>query len=70
MPTYEYEHLDEPCIRGKVFEVKQSVNDPPLAVCPTCKGMVKKVISLFSISTPKTDSELRDIGFTKPGKKG
>ncbi len=65
MPTYEYEHLDEPCERGKIFEVKQSINDPPLAACPRCKGMVKKIMSRVSISTPKSNSELRDIGFTK-----
>ncbi|RLC21471.1 MAG: zinc ribbon domain-containing protein [Deltaproteobacteria bacterium] len=65
MPTYEYEHLDEPCMRGRVFEVKQSMDDPPLAICPTCKGMVKKLISCFSISTPKTDSEIKNLGFTK-----
>lgn len=65
MPTYEYEHLDEPCMRGRVFEMKQSMDDPPLAICPTCKGMVKKLISCFSISTPKTDSEIKNLGFTK-----
>ncbi|MCP4109538.1 MAG: zinc ribbon domain-containing protein [Desulfobacteraceae bacterium] len=65
MPTYEYQHIDEPCERGKVFEIKQSINDAPLAVCPRCKGMVKKLISRVSISTQKSDSELRDLGFTK-----
>lgn len=39
--------------------------DPPLAVCPRCKGMVRRIISRVSISTPKTDAELRDVGFTK-----
>ena len=52
-------------MRGRVFEVKQSMDDPPLAICPTCKGMVKKLISCFSISTPKTDSEIKNLGFTK-----
>ncbi len=65
MPTYEYEHLDDPCVRGKVFEARQSMDAPPLATCPTCKGMVKKVISCFSISNPKTNSDLKDLGFTK-----
>ena len=66
MPTYEYEHLDEACIRGNIFEVRQSLDDPPLALCPTCKGMVKKIMSCASISrTKRTDSELRDLGFTK-----
>ncbi len=65
MPTYEYQHMDEPCERGKIFEEKQSINDSPLAICPHCKGIVKKLISRVSINTPKSDSELRDIGFTK-----
>ena len=65
MPTYEYEHLDAPCERGRIFEVRQSIDDPPLASCPRCKGMVKKLISRVAISTPKTDAELRDLGFSK-----
>jgi putative FmdB family regulatory protein len=66
MPTYEYEHLDEPCERGQIFEIRQSLNDPPLAVCPRCKGMVKKLMSCASIRrSQKSDSELRDLGFTK-----
>ncbi|QTA81852.1 Putative regulatory protein, FmdB family [Desulfonema limicola] len=65
MPTYEYEHLDEPCERGKIFEVKQSINDSPLIQCPRCKGMVKKIMSCASIKTKKTDGELKDLGFTK-----
>ncbi len=65
MPTYEYEHLDESCERGKIFEIKQSINDPPLAICPRCKGMVKKLISCVNINRPKTNTELKDLGFTK-----
>ena len=52
MPIYEYEHLEKPCIRV-------------LTQCPTCEGRVRKLISCISISTPKTNSELRDLGFTK-----
>ena len=65
MPTYEYEHLDEPCEKGKIFEVRQSLSDSPLIECPRCKGMVKRIISRVGIKTPKTDAELRDMGFTK-----
>ncbi|MGE0085105.1 MAG: FmdB family zinc ribbon protein [Desulfococcaceae bacterium] len=65
MPTYEYEHLDEPCEKGKIFEIRQSIDDPPLAVCPRCKGMVRRIISCVSISTPKSNTELKDLGFTK-----
>ncbi|MEZ4525608.1 MAG: zinc ribbon domain-containing protein [Desulfobacterales bacterium] len=65
MPTYEYEHLDEPCERGKIFEVRQSLEDPPLAVCPRCRGMVRRIMSRVSIRAAKSDSELKDLGFTK-----
>jgi len=65
MPIYEYEHLEKPCIQGKSFEVKQSINDKVLTQCPTCGGYLRKLISCINISTPKTNSELRDLGFTK-----
>lgn len=65
MPIYEYEHISGSCLRGKVFEVRQSIQDPPLTRCPDCGGAVKKIISRPFINTPKSDSELRDLGFTK-----
>lgn len=57
--------MDDPCEKGKIFEIQQSIQDPPLAVCPRCKGMVKKLISRVAVATPKSDAELRDLGFTK-----
>lgn len=65
MPTYEYEHIDTPCEKGKIFEIKQLMSDPPLAICPRCKGLVKKIISRPFITRTRSDSELRDLGFTK-----
>ncbi|MBU2488688.1 MAG: zinc ribbon domain-containing protein [Proteobacteria bacterium] len=65
MAIYEYEHLEEACAFGKVFEFPQSMHDDPLTECPKCCGPVKKLISLASINRPKTDSELKDLGFTK-----
>jgi len=65
MPIYEYEHLDKPCAQGKSFEVKQSVHDKILTRCPNCGGHLRKLISRINISTPKTNSELRNLGFTK-----
>lgn len=42
MPLYEYE-----CAQcRKVFEVMQKFSDEPLQVCETCKGPVKKLMSL------------------------
>jgi len=65
MPVYEYEHIEAPCDLGPVFEVTQPIEDKQLEMCPNCGGPVKKLISLVGISAPKTNSELRDMGFTK-----
>ena len=65
MPVYEYEHLAAACRWGLIFEVRQSIDDNPLTCCPNCKADVRKIISRTNISTPKTNSELRDLGFTK-----
>ena len=65
MPVYEYEHLKDPCSLGKVFDYNQSIDDKQLVRCPQCSGPVKKNISSINISCPKTNSELRDLGFTK-----
>lgn len=40
MPTYEYKRED-----GTRFEIKQSINDDPLAKCPDTGQKVKRVIS-------------------------
>jgi putative FmdB family regulatory protein len=41
MPTYEYE-----CDRcGLRFERQQGMNDAPLALCPECKGSVRRLVS-------------------------
>lgn len=50
MPYYEYE-----CSKHKVFEVKQSIKDEPLAQCPHCQlegttMPVKKLISATSFA--------------------
>lgn len=65
MPVYEYEHTKSSCSLGDLFEITQSLEEKPLAACPVCGGPVKKLISLVGISTPKTNGELRDLGFTK-----
>ncbi len=65
MPIYEYEHLNKPCEIGLVFEFEQSIKDDPLSVCPGCNQPVKRLISRTFVNTPKTNSELKDLGFTK-----
>jgi putative FmdB family regulatory protein len=65
MPVYEYEHLKTPCALGKVFDLRQSINDNQLSLCPNCSGPIQKLISRTNISCPKSNGELRDLGFTK-----
>jgi putative FmdB family regulatory protein len=65
MPVYEYEHKEEPCSLGKVFDYKQTISEKQLTCCPHCSGPVQKIISRINISCPKTNSDLRDLGFTK-----
>jgi len=65
MPVYEYEHVNNTCSLGQVFDFRQSISDEPLKQCPHCAGVVRKIISRINISCPKTNSELRDLGFTK-----
>ncbi|MBW2610308.1 MAG: zinc ribbon domain-containing protein [Deltaproteobacteria bacterium] len=65
MPIYEYEHLKNYCALGKIFDHSQSIKEAPLTCCPKCGEPIRKLISLTNINTPKTNSELRDLGFTK-----
>ena len=65
MPVYEYEHTQDSCQLGKIFEVRQSIIDRPLIKCPDCEQPVKKLISRSNISTPRSNAELKDLGFTK-----
>ena len=41
MMFYDYE-----CIDCGVFEVKQSIKDKSLTICPNCGGEVRRLISL------------------------
>ncbi len=65
MPVYEYEHTKSSCSLGRIFEVVQSLNDAKLLSCPQCHQPINKLISKVGIAVPKSNGELRDMGFTK-----
>jgi putative FmdB family regulatory protein len=65
MPVYEYQHIGDPCELGRRFEIVQSIEDEPLERCPQCGRTTKKLISLVGVSVSRSNSELRDLGFTK-----
>ncbi len=65
MPVYEYEHEGEGCALGRIFELTQSMYSAKFSKCPQCGAPVKRLISLVGISTPKGNSDLKNMGFTK-----
>jgi putative FmdB family regulatory protein len=65
MPRYEYKHVEAACSAGRIVEVTQRLQEEPLRVCPHCGGPVQRIISRVSFAAPKTNSEMRDLGFTK-----
>jgi len=66
MPVYEYEHTEpSQCPLGDPFEWRQTMTAPRLDACPTCGRPVRRLVSLVAINTPKTNSDLKSLGFTK-----
>ncbi len=65
MPVYEYEHVAKKCARGKRFEVRRGIDSERLSVCPDCGQEVRRVFSPVFVNTPRTDSDLKGLGFTK-----
>jgi hypothetical protein len=67
LPVYVYEHDDgEGCDLGNGFEVEQPMSDEALKQCPKCGGGVHRIICPpMSIKSPRSNSELKDMGFTK-----
>ena len=67
MPIYQYEHSDEEtsCPRGRLFLTSQSMRDDALTHCPDCQGEVERLICNTYVSSPTTDTDLRDKGFAK-----
>ena len=79
MPTYEYQAVDSKraCQHCRArFEVRQSMDDPPLKKCPQCGGAVERVVSLCSVSRSPSeksmlsDKNLKEKGFSKFVKEG
>jgi len=73
MPIYQYKAEKEGCAYCRDgFEILQNLKDPPLPVCPECKGPVKKCPSVIGKGGVPTlsDGNLRDKGFTKLKRRG
>ncbi len=68
MPTYTYEHVDEgePCALGAAFEVEQAMREAAMEKCPECGRAVRRIITAtFGIGVPKSNNDLKSMGFTK-----
>ncbi len=68
MPIYEYGLVEgeEGCDYCREnFSIQQSFTEKPLECCPKCGAKVQRLLFPVGISTPKTNSELKNLGFTK-----
>lgn len=66
MPTYLYEHTEDACALGKEFDYVQPMRDDKLSTCPDCGHPVRRLVSPgVGVSTPRSNSQLKDLGFTK-----
>jgi putative FmdB family regulatory protein len=65
MPTYHYECSNPDCPTGGQFTLHQSMKDDALTKCPECGSPVERIIGPAYVSSPKSDSDLRDKGFAK-----
>ena len=65
MAVYEYEHDGEACDLGKDFEHSQPISDDALTACPACGRPVHRLISRAYVSTPRTNTDLKSMGFAK-----
>jgi hypothetical protein len=66
MPTYTYVHTgDRGDSCGERFILEQSIRDDALTHCPTCGCPVGRELGLPIISTPPTESKLRNLGMSK-----
>jgi putative FmdB family regulatory protein len=64
VPIYEYQCTN--C--GRTVEVMQRITDEPLQKCPTCKGKLRRLISLTSFQLKGTGWYATD--YRDKGKKG
>ncbi len=68
MPLYEYkvkpDHDGCPHCRDG-FTTEQSIKDDALTTCPKCGAPIERLIFPVGIATPKTNAELKNLGFTK-----
>ncbi|MEO8376229.1 MAG: zinc ribbon domain-containing protein [Candidatus Sumerlaeota bacterium] len=68
MPVYDYQAKDPAqccdfCRDG--FSELQAMRDDAFKVCPKCGAPIQRLISMVGVATPKTNSELKNLGFTK-----
>ena len=63
MPLYEYQC--DAC--GRRFERIQKFSDPPVSICPTCGGAVRKLLSSPAIQFKGSGFYITDLGGSSVG---
>jgi hypothetical protein len=67
LPVYVYEHDDgRGCELGNRLEVEQPMHDGAIKKCPKCAKKIHRIICPpMTIRSGKSDSDLKNMGFTK-----
>ncbi len=68
MPVYEYALVAGHAGCGFCQEginKLQKMSDEPIRACPNCGAPMERLLFLPAISTPKTNTELKNLGFSK-----
>lgn len=68
MPIYAYQAIKDSescdyCRNG--FEIMQSIKEDRLTACPKCGSSIHRLLYAVGIATPHTNTELKNLGFTK-----
>lgn len=61
MPFYDFQ-----CPNNHRFELKQSFDSEPMAICPTCKTMAKRLISLVPVHFKGSGFYVNDYARKEP----
>jgi putative FmdB family regulatory protein len=65
LPIYEYR-----CRKGHTFEVKQSMNDDPVATCTECRSPVERVFHPVAVHFKGSGFYATDYGRKRSGSGG
>ena len=62
MPIYEYRAIKDGCrYCSKGFDILQKISDAPIATCPKCGAVVRRIVSRFRACIVETPEEVSKV---------